>query len=84
MSKLKCVWMKNLRENLQRFDQAWPGAIEELIAVRDKHPAIAHRAQFAPTCVIAQGHQTYSMKKTESRREHFYHIWIPLASKNYA
>src|SRR5205085_11474882 len=48
MPEVHHFWMEHFSENFKRLDQAWPRALEELVAVRQKHPSSSHGAHGVP------------------------------------
>src|SRR6516165_5160267 len=72
--------MEDLRKDLQGFDEPRPRAVEELIAVGDKYPSLAHCPQVFPSRMGFQtGHFHVSLGQIEAARHSDDDVRIALA-----
>src|SRR3954471_8822579 len=54
MTEVTHVGMEDLGENLGTLDEPRTGPVEEGVAVREEHPALAHRPQTLPDRVVVE------------------------------
>src|SRR5437879_5605314 len=77
VAEVKCGRMQDLRQDLQRLDQAWPWSVEELIAIEQIDTSLAHRLQLVPTRSPGQErHFLPGAGDVEAARQHQDHVRI--------